>query len=170
MAEPRDRNQPPAPPRQHRPGQQAGDAHHDVLTEIRRTSRPWSEEELLAEMQRVNDALDEDIATLVALGTAKAQAQSDLDKTRARELLICYRDRPEMKTDALRQAFIVDQTSVGDLMLAADLAATLYWDQAATIKARMSQIDLLRSMMRSIRDRTEDGQFGRSGAQRGQRR
>lgn len=152
----------PLPPSNRRHGTQPGDTGQVDRETGEIITRPWSENEVAAEMGRVEQALEDDIATLKALGSQKARAQSVLDRERARALLICKTDHKDMSSDALRQAWIIDQyrdaegnAIVADLMLENDLASTLYWDQSATVKARQAQADILRSMLRSARDHTE---------------
>lgn len=162
------RQQPPV-----RPGRQSGDRsdvdRHTGEIIGDHQHRPWSEQEVQIEMQRVMKALDDDVDKLLTYGHQKALSQNALDRERARQLLICRRDRKDMSSDKLREAWIIDQTledgetSIADLMLQADSDATIYWDQQAILKARMAQADVLRSMMRTARDNTESWPENRGG-------
>lgn len=114
--------------------------------------RPWSDREMLPVMQQVHRRMEDELSTLKALGQKRAQARDALNRSRAHWWLVCKQQRTDMTSDKLREAWVIDQTEVGDLMLACDLAETIYDDQRATIRALQSDIDLLRSMVASARE------------------
>lgn len=119
-------------------------------------NRPWSDIECSQAMSHLMDQMDDAIATLKALGVQKAESQSALDRHRAHWMLVAKVDRPDLKSDAMREAWMIDQVDgTPELMLANDLNETLYKDQIAHIRAMQSQSEMLRSMMRSARDNTD---------------
>lgn len=118
--------------------------------------RPWSEIEVAQAMTVMLDRLDDAISTLKALGVQKAESQSALDSHQAHWMLVAKVDHPDLKSDAMRSAWMIDQVDgTSELMLANDLNETLYKDQIAHIRAMQSQSEMLRSMMRSARDSVE---------------
>jgi hypothetical protein len=118
-------------------------------------NRPYSDRELVPVMEKLYRRIEGEIDTLKGLGQTKSHALDDLNKAKARAWLLCKTEHPEMSSDKLREAWVINQTEVGDLMLAADLAETIYKDQQTTIRALQSSVDLLRTMAASVRNATE---------------
>lgn len=114
--------------------------------------RPWSDLELLPMMGKLFRKIEGELDTLKVLGQKRAQARDDLNKAKAEAWLRCKQTQPDMSSDKLREAWVINQTNVGDLMLQADLAETIYDDQRATIRALESLVDMLRSMVASARN------------------
>lgn len=108
-------------------------------------------------MAHLMDQMDDAIATLKALGVQKAESQSALDRHNAHYMLVAKVEHGDLKSDAMRTAWMIDQVDgTPELMLANDLNETLYKDQIAHIRAMQSQSEMLRSMMRSARDNLEN--------------
>ena len=118
--------------------------------------RPWSDLEVAQAMSVLMDRMDQAIAELITHGDNKAQTANNLAKHRAHYMLIAKTNHPDLKSDAMRESWMIDQVpETADLMLEADLAETLYKDKTMQVRLLQSQADTLRSMMRSARDNFE---------------
>lgn len=115
-------------------------------------NRPYSDRELVPTMEKLYRRLEVESDSLKALGQARAQARDDYNKAHAHALLLCKSEHPEMSSADLRAAWVINQTQVGDLMLAKDLAETIYDDHRETIRSLRSNVELIRSMAASVRD------------------
>lgn len=115
-------------------------------------SRPLSDLELMPKMQQLYHRIEDELDVMKALGQKRAHARDDLNRARAHFWLIAKQEHPDLKSDKMREAWVIDQTEVADLMLACDLAETIYDDQRATVRALQSNVDLLRSMVASARE------------------
>lgn len=131
-----------------------------LTAEQQEAQRPWSEIEVLAQLSKAVERLDEEISKLKSFGVAKSQKRDAFDRAEARELLRVQFDHPELKNQDMRKAWVIDQTDVWDLKLEHEKAETLYEDQRTTIRAYQATIDALRSMLRSVRDNQESGGYG----------
>lgn len=96
--------------------------------------------------------IEDELPTLMSMGMNKAQTHSDRIKSEAHWILEAKFNRTDMKTDKLREAWVRDQTQVADLMLAEDLASTLYWDTREKLTALRGNLSALQSMLRAAED------------------
>ncbi len=130
-----------------------------------RSIRPWSEIEVAQAMAALMERMDDAVDLLTALGTEKDGTAAELAKHRAHYLLVAKVDHPELKSDAMREAWMIDQVEeTAQLQLAADLADSLYKDQTMRCRMLMSQSEMLRSMLRSARDNIESWPENRAAA------
>jgi spore coat polysaccharide biosynthesis protein SpsF (cytidylyltransferase family) len=123
-------------------------------------TRPWSEDECLVELQTIKARIENEILTLKALGQARTTKADAYERAHAREFLRAKFDRTDLTSNELREAWVIDQTDVWDLHLESEKAETIYQDQRTTIRALQSIIDALRSMLRSVRDVQQSGEYG----------
>lgn len=125
--------------------------------------KEWNEIECARAMALLMERMDDAVDLLTALGTEKDEATNALAKHRAHWMLYAKVEQPDLKSDAMREAWMIDQVDGTDqLMLNADLAESLYRDQLQRCRMLMSQSEMLRSMMRSGRDNIESWNENRS--------
>ena len=121
-----------------------------------RSQRPWSDIEVAQAMALLMERMDHTIAELIAFGQRKAESANALARHRAHHMLVAKTEHPDLKSDAMREAWIIDSVpGTYELMLEADLAETLYKDKTMQVRLMQSEADTLRSMMRSARDNFE---------------
>jgi hypothetical protein len=107
----------------------------------------------------------------MALGIAKSESANLLAVEEAKWMLHVKTEHPDLKSDAMRRNWIIHNAEgFADLMLNADTAETLYKDKIATIRLVQADADILRSMMRSARDRIEEWNQNRHADQERERR
>lgn len=124
--------------------------------------RPWSDLEIRWEMEKLHERIDDEIATLKQLGIAKAHATNERQVQEGRQMLVAKQEyRSTLTSDALRQAWVRSNTPVGDLMLAEDLAATIYWDQKELVVTLRQDMSMLQSMLRNAEDQVASMGGGR---------
>lgn len=118
--------------------------------------KEWSDIECARAMALLMERMDDAVDLLTALGTEKDGTALALARHRAHYLLIAKVEHPDLKSDAMREAWMMDQVEeTAQLQLAADLAESLYKDQTMRCRMMMAQAEMLRSMMRSARDNIE---------------
>lgn len=134
------------------------------------TVRNWSDVECSRGMAVLMERMDEAVDLLTALGQDKDEKAAALAKHKAHWMLYAKVERVDLKSDTMREAWVMDQVEgTGEVQLAADLAESLYKDQTMRIRAMFVQADLLRSMMRSARDNLEQWPENRASAQENER-
>lgn len=132
--------------------------------------RNWSDIECARAMALLMDRMDEAVDLLTALGADKDEKAAEYAKHKAHWMLYAKVERQDLKSDPMREAWVMDQVEgTYELYLAAELAESLYKDQTMRIRAMFVQADLLRSMMRSARDNTEGWPENRAAAQENER-
>lgn len=122
------------------------------------TARPWSPEEVEVGMATVSEQIEAGVAAYRVLGETAAQAKHDAELEESKLLLLAAAAHPELRTDALRKAWVHQQ--IAELQLAAVIADHQVKSQAKVLAGLEYQADLLRSAGRSHRDMREGGGWG----------
>lgn len=120
--------------------------------------RPWSSDEVMEGMQACIEAQQQAVIDLLGLVRTSAEARHDYNLAKAQNLLRARADMPDLKTDALRSAWVV--TQVHELELQTHIAENAIDAQRLMIRSLDSQAGLLRSMARSSRDMTDGPGWG----------
>jgi hypothetical protein len=112
-------------------------------------SRPWSPDEVTVLMQRVVVKLEAETSQLKVQGELAAQAKRDAEILTSQWMLIAKTERPDLKSDAMREAWILQDTETGvaEAQFEADRAERLYKDQSTVVRAIQHQGEQLRSMI-----------------------
>lgn len=114
---------------------------------------PWSDLTIRIEMERLHERIEAELSTLKVLGERKARATNERQVHEATEILKAKANhRNTLTSDKLREAHVRANTPVGDLMLAEDLATTLYWDQKELVVTLRQDMSMLQSMLRNAED------------------
>lgn len=112
-------------------------------------TEPMSPIEVEVKMAQCSEALEEALAEQRRLGFIAAETGHTYRQKKAEKWLIA-RSEPDLKTDRLKEAWVVTQTS--DEMLARDYAEVAYDAQKSVVRSLHTQSDILRSLARSSRD------------------
>jgi hypothetical protein len=123
-------------------------------------ARPWSGMEVEQKMAEVYLRLDDAVATYGALIEEAAHKRHEFKRQSAQYLMAAKADE-NLKTDALRKAWVDLQTD--DAELEADIADGLVKAHREIISSLHHQCDLLRSMARSNRDMHDSPGWGSKG-------
>lgn len=121
------------------------------------TARPWSPEEVELGMAAVAEEIEDALAMVKSLGEEAAHKRVQYEVEESKLMLMSV-NQPELKTEALRKAWVTQQT--GDLKLAMLIAANLFTSQVKQLAMLEVQSDLLRSAGRSHRDMVERPGYG----------
>jgi hypothetical protein len=100
-------------------------------------SRPWSPDEVTVLMQRVVVKLEAETSQLKVQGELAAQAKRDYEILSSQWMLVAKTERPDLKSDGMREAWILQDTETGvaAARFEADRAERLYKDQSTVVRA-----------------------------------
>lgn len=110
---------------------------------------PFSPLEVEVEMRDCIEALESAIDGLASFGSAAAKANHTYRVAQAKAWMEA-KANPDLKTDKLREAWVVQQTS-GE-MWERDTTEVAYDVQKSLVRSLQTKADLLRSLARSGRD------------------
>ena len=123
-------------------------------------TRPWSGLEIDVQMRQLITKLDDAVAEFKAIAetSARADHRAKLDEARA---WMQAKTNPDLKSDAIRKAWVYEQTE--SVQLEAELADGAMTAQRLLITSMHHQADLLRSLARGNRDMMESPGWGAQG-------
>lgn len=112
-------------------------------------TEPLSPIEVEVKMAQCIEALEDAVTTQRTLGYESATASHTYRQAQARHWLLA-RQEADLKTDKLKEAWVVSRTS--DEMFMRDCAEVAYDTQKSVVRALQTEAELLRSLARSSRD------------------
>lgn len=121
-------------------------------------TEPLSPIEVEVKMAQCIEALEDAVTEQRNLGYVAAEAGHTYRQKQAEKWLLA-RSEPDLKTDKLKEAWVVSQTR--DEMLARDFAEVAYDAQKSVVRSLQTQSELLRSLARSSRDLVDSWHGGR---------
>lgn len=112
-------------------------------------TRPWSPDEVVVLMQRIVVKLEVETATLKMLAEKAAEAKRDYDVLYSQWMLIAKTDRPDLKSDAIRESWFMQdpETGVASAKFEADRSERAHRDHSTVVRAIQHQGEQLRSLI-----------------------
>ena len=114
-------------------------------------SRPWSVDEARERLAALDEELGETLLPIERLEREAARASAVADRLAAQRALMA-RHRPELKSESLRKAWVVDDDEMFEVRLAADLAQAKVRAQRDMVHGIRARMETHRTMVATARE------------------